>query len=74
MEIWKFRKGQGIYLCCHNYGCYDNMVGNGGKAAVGGCKGEVVKGSQYVPPVTGMDEGMDDVTDEKRCCASRGLL
>ena len=40
------------------------MVGKGGKAAAGGCKGEVMKEPHYVPPVTGMDEGMDDVMDE----------
>ena len=22
-------KGPGFYLCCHNYGCHDNMVGRG---------------------------------------------
>ena len=43
MEIWNFKKGPGIYLCCHNYGCYDNMVGEGGKAAVGGFTGVVIK-------------------------------
>ena len=64
MEIWKFRKGPGIYLCCHNYSCYDNTVGKGGKAAVGGCQGEVVKEPHYVPPVTGTDGRMDDETDE----------
>ena len=64
MEIWKFRKGQGIYLCCHNYGCYDNTVGKGGKAAVGGYWGEVMKEPCYVPSVTGTDEGMDDVMDD----------
>ena len=31
---------------------------------MGGWKGEVVKEPHYVPPVTGMDEGMDDVMGE----------
>ena len=64
MEIWKFRKGPGIYLCCHNYECYSSMVAEGGKAAVGGYWGEVMKEPHHVPPVTGTDERMNDVTDE----------
>ena len=31
---------------------------------MGGYWGEVMKEPCYVLPVTGMDEGMDDVTDE----------
>ena len=64
MKIWKFRKGTGIYLYCHNYKCYGSMVGKGGKAAVGGYWGEVVKEPHYVPPVAGTDEGMGDMMDE----------
>ena len=63
-EFGNFGKGPGIYLCCCNYSCYDNMVGKGGKAAVGGYWGEVVKEPCYVLPVTGTDEGMDDVMNE----------
>ena len=39
-------------------------LGRRGKATVGGYWGEVMKGPHYVLPVTGMDEGVDDVTDE----------
>ena len=46
------------------YGCYDNTVRKGGKAAVGGYWEEVVKEPCCVLPVTGTDEGMDDVMDE----------
>ena len=73
MAIWKFRKGPGFYLCCHNYGCYDNMVGKGGKAAVGGYWGTVMKGPHYVPPVL-EQWTVNDVMDEWRCHASQGLL
>ena len=51
MNLDNFEKGQGIYLCCHNYRCYNSMVGNGGKAAMGGCMGVVIKEYHYVPPV-----------------------
>ena len=40
------------------------MVGKGGKATVGGYWEEVVKEPHYMLPVTGTDEGMDDVMDE----------
>ena len=42
MNLEIFEKGTGIYLCCHNYSCYDNTVGRGGKAAVGGYWGVVI--------------------------------
>ena len=29
MAIGNLEKGPGFYLCCHNYGCYDNTVGKG---------------------------------------------
>ena len=48
--IWKFRKRTGFYLCCHNYGCYNNTAGRG-KAAAGGYWEAVIKGPHYVPPV-----------------------
>ena len=51
MNLDNFEKGQGIYLCCHNYGYYNSMIGKGDKAAVGGCTGVVIKESNYVPPV-----------------------
>ena len=35
MNLDNFEKGQWIYLCCCNYGCYNSTVGEGGKAAVG---------------------------------------
>ena len=40
------------------------MVGKGGKAAAGGYWEEVMKEPHYVPPVTGTDEGMNDVMGE----------
>ena len=52
------------HLCCPNYGCYNNTVGKAGKAAVGGYWEEVVKEPCYVLPVTGTDEGMNNVMGE----------
>ena len=43
MNLDNFEKGQWIYLSCHNYICYNSMVGKGGKAAVGGCMDVVIK-------------------------------
>ena len=40
------------------------MVGNGGKAAAGGYQEVVITEAHYVLPVTGTDEGMNDVMDE----------
>ena len=76
MEIWKFWRGPGIYLCCCNYGCYDNTVGKGGRAAVGGYWGVVMKEPHYVLPVLEweMMKMVNDVMDEWRCHASWGLL
>ena len=33
VNLDNFEKGQWIYLCCCNYGCYNSMVGKGGMAA-----------------------------------------
>ena len=76
MEIWKFWKGPGIYLGCHNYECYSSTVRKGGKAAVGGCMGVVIKESHYLPPVLKEElmKTVNDVMDEWRIHASRGLL
>ena len=51
MNLDSFEKGYGIYLCCHNYSCYNSMVGKGGEAAAGGCTGVVVTEPHYMPPV-----------------------
>ena len=40
------------------------MVGKGGKAAASGYWREVVNKPRYVLPLTGMDEGLDDLMDE----------
>ena len=58
MNLDNFEKGQWIYLCCHNYGCYNSTVRKGGKAAVGGCQGEVIKEPYYVLSV--LNEKNDD--------------
>ena len=60
MNLDNFEKGQWIYLCCRNYGCYNSMVGKGGKAAVGGCTGVVIKRvPTLVPPVLEWENNED---------------
>ena len=59
MNLDDFEKGQWIYLCCHNYGCYNSTVGKGGKTAAGGCQGEVINKSRYLLPVLEWGTKMD---------------
>ena len=59
VNLDNFEKGQRIYLCCHNYGCYGSMIWGGGKAALGGCIGVVIKESHHVLPVLEL-KGNDD--------------
>ena len=58
MNLDNFEKGQWIYLCCHNYSCYNSTVGKGGKAAVGGCTGVVIKRIPLCATCTGMGKMM----------------
>ena len=75
MNLDNFEKGQWIYLCCHNYGCYNSMVGKGGKAAVGGCMGVVIKRIPLFATCTGTNEGMNEMMGEMMMpCLSRTFV
>ena len=76
IQIWKFWKGPGVYLCCSNYGCYYNMVGKG-EGSHGWLLGCSHERALLCATCTGMgnDEMVNNVmVMNEGCCAAQGLL
>ena len=72
MEVWKFRKRTRDLPMLSQLRVLWQHGWEGGKAAVGGYQGEVMKGPCYVPPV--LEWEMDVMVMTEWCHATQGLL